>query len=425
MQAMPAEAGQERRAPRNGRLTTSATIAESITVNDASMENSRKMISTPKNTPVIGALKVAGDPAARRRRRPGSAAGSPASGPLPEAGGQRGADLHDRAFPATDPPAPMQSAEASALTGDLRADPAAVLGDRDHHLGHAVPAGLPRVPVDQRAVDRPPMTGMTTKNPSPSQGRWALATWPCWPNWLMPGRQPGEEVDQVPERHRAQPRPAPTTSATGTARPARPAATRPPGRPAAPLRPVPPRPTVMTVPACCRSAQAPVPPAAAVGSAGHWLSGISPAAAANAASALATADAAGAEPAQDAGDQRPPPGGRLSTTSRPAAVTETCTARRSARAGAGGSGPCAPAGRTSAPRSTAYVQRPARSATAAAPGRRAPPAPGTGRSSCPPPRRPATRSPPRSGSGSRSAPRPPRPRPPPAPSHPVHPNLCA
>jgi hypothetical protein len=36
-----------------------AITAESITVNNASTENSRKMISTPKNTPVTGALNVA------------------------------------------------------------------------------------------------------------------------------------------------------------------------------------------------------------------------------------------------------------------------------------------------------------------------------------------------------------------------------
>ncbi len=40
----------------------------------------------------------------------------------------------------------------------------------------------------------------------------------------------------------------------------------------------------------------------------------------------------GREPAQDIGDQRPPAAVAWSTTSRPAAVTDTCTARRSARA---------------------------------------------------------------------------------------------
>ena len=42
----------------------SAIIAASITVNSASTENSRKMISTPKNTPVTGALNVAEMPPA-------------------------------------------------------------------------------------------------------------------------------------------------------------------------------------------------------------------------------------------------------------------------------------------------------------------------------------------------------------------------
>ena len=45
--------------PRNGSAVMSATIDDSITVNSASTENSRKMISTPKNTPVTGALNVA------------------------------------------------------------------------------------------------------------------------------------------------------------------------------------------------------------------------------------------------------------------------------------------------------------------------------------------------------------------------------
>lgn len=42
--------------------TASASIAESMTVNSASTDSSRKMISTPKNTPVIGALNVAAIP---------------------------------------------------------------------------------------------------------------------------------------------------------------------------------------------------------------------------------------------------------------------------------------------------------------------------------------------------------------------------
>ena len=50
--------------PTKGMAVMSAIMAASITVNSASTENSRKMISTPKNTPVIGALNVAAIPPA-------------------------------------------------------------------------------------------------------------------------------------------------------------------------------------------------------------------------------------------------------------------------------------------------------------------------------------------------------------------------
>ena len=134
----------------------SAIIADSITVNSASTENSRKMISTPKNTPVIGALNVAEMP-------PAGAAGDQDPqpvlrhlDPLAQAGGQRGADLHDRPFPADRPAGPDADRRRDRLDdADLRPDPAAVVGDRDHHLGHPVPAGLPRPLVDQRPVQQP------------------------------------------------------------------------------------------------------------------------------------------------------------------------------------------------------------------------------------------------------------------------------
>src|ERR1035441_8549866 len=142
------------RLPRNGIATASAIIADSITVNSASMENSRKMISTPKNTPVIGALKVAAmpPPAPQATRIRIRFSGIFTHWPRPEAsaepictiGPSRPTDLcpdADRRGHRLDP-------------GDLRADPAAVLRDRDHHLGDAVAAGLPGVPVDQRPVDQ-------------------------------------------------------------------------------------------------------------------------------------------------------------------------------------------------------------------------------------------------------------------------------
>ena len=102
--------------PRNGSAVMSAIIAESMTVNSASMENSRRMISTPKNTPVTGALKVAEmPPAAPQATRIRSRfSGIFTHWPRLEA----------RAEPIwtigpsrpTDPPAPMHTADATALT---------------------------------------------------------------------------------------------------------------------------------------------------------------------------------------------------------------------------------------------------------------------------------------------------------------------
>ena len=165
----------------------SAIIAASITVNRASMENSRKMISTPKNTPVMGALKVAAMP-------PAGAAGDQDPQPvlrhlhpLAQAGGQRRADLDDRPLPADRAAHPDAQRRGDRLDhADLRPDPPAFIRDGDHHLGHAVPAGLPREPVDQRAVQQPADDRDDHEKATPSQGRCALAARPCWPNWLCP-----------------------------------------------------------------------------------------------------------------------------------------------------------------------------------------------------------------------------------------------
>ena len=102
--------------PRNGIATTSATIAESMTVNRASTANSRRMISTPKNTPVIGALNVAEMPPAApqatmiRSRFSGSRTHWPtleaSAEPICTIGPSR----------PTEPPDPMHSADARDLT---------------------------------------------------------------------------------------------------------------------------------------------------------------------------------------------------------------------------------------------------------------------------------------------------------------------
>ncbi len=94
----------------------SAIIAASITVNSASMENSRKMISTPKNTPVIGALNVAAMPPAapQATRIRILLSGILIHWPRLEASAEPICTIGPSR--PTDPPTPMHSAEATALT---------------------------------------------------------------------------------------------------------------------------------------------------------------------------------------------------------------------------------------------------------------------------------------------------------------------
>ena len=102
--------------PKNAWLMLSATMADSITVKIASIENSRRISSTPKNTPVIGALKVAAipPPAPQATRMRSRFSGICTHCPR----------LDARAEPIwtigpsrpTDPPVPMHSAEETALT---------------------------------------------------------------------------------------------------------------------------------------------------------------------------------------------------------------------------------------------------------------------------------------------------------------------
>ena len=96
--------------------TASAIIADSMTVNSASTDSSRKMISTPKNTPVIGALNVAAmpPPAPQATRIRIRFSGMRTHWPSPEASAEPICTIGPSR--PTDPPAPMHSAEASALT---------------------------------------------------------------------------------------------------------------------------------------------------------------------------------------------------------------------------------------------------------------------------------------------------------------------
>ncbi len=94
----------------------SAIMAASITVNSASTENSRKIISTPKKTPVIGALKVAAIPPAapQATRIRSRSSGIFTHWPRLEASAEPIWTIGPSR--PTDPPAPMHSADATALT---------------------------------------------------------------------------------------------------------------------------------------------------------------------------------------------------------------------------------------------------------------------------------------------------------------------
>ena len=157
---------------------SAATDASTTTAN-SSASKLRRISSSANITPAIGALKVAEMPpaaphATSRRSRAGGTRTSwptvePSAEPICTIGPSR----------PTDPPEPMQSAEASGLDDrDLRADAAAALGDGEHDLGHAVAARLGREARDQRAVQEAADDGATTTNAIPSHGTCGFATRP-------------------------------------------------------------------------------------------------------------------------------------------------------------------------------------------------------------------------------------------------------
>ncbi len=102
--------------PKNARLTRSAVTAERMVAKMASSENSRRTISNPKKSPVRGALNVAAIPPAAPQATMIRRRDSDIRTTWPR--------LDARADPIwtigpsrpTEPPVPMQIAEARALT---------------------------------------------------------------------------------------------------------------------------------------------------------------------------------------------------------------------------------------------------------------------------------------------------------------------
>ena len=110
----------------------------------------------------------------------------------------------------TEPPAPMHSADASALTtatcGRIRPPLSATAIITS---GTPWPRASRGEPVDQRPVEQPADDRDDDEEPQ-AQPRQVRAGHPALLAELaVPGGQPGEEVDQVPERHRPEPGPGP------------------------------------------------------------------------------------------------------------------------------------------------------------------------------------------------------------------------
>src|SRR5579883_2113085 len=190
--------------PKKARLTRSAATAERMVANRASRENSRRMISKPKNMPVSGALKVAAMPPAAPQATITRSFVSDIRTNWPM--------LDARADPIwtigpsrpTEPPVPMHRAEPLDH-GDRRTDPAPVLCHGQHDLGHAVPAGLAREPLDERPVEEPAEHGHEQDEPD-AEPRQVQAGDPALLTELLVTRgQPREAVDQPPEPDGAEP----------------------------------------------------------------------------------------------------------------------------------------------------------------------------------------------------------------------------
>ena len=106
----------------------------------------------------------------------------------------------------TEPPPPMQSAEASALTPrHLGSDAATPASDGEHHLGHAVPARLAGEQVDQRAVEQTGHDRRGDDEVAARPGDVRVAQAGGAGVVVVPGQGQGEDLDQPAEHDRTEP----------------------------------------------------------------------------------------------------------------------------------------------------------------------------------------------------------------------------
>ena len=203
------EGGQRAgRLPRRRRSgpTAVATTELSTTTPKERVWKSRRISSRAKKTPAIGALKVARDAAGgaagdqqAQVSAPASRLSCPSAEPIAEPIWTIGPSRP------TEPPEPMQSAEASDLTiGTAAADPALVAVDGEHHLGDAVAARLGGEAVDQRAVEQPADDRDDEDHEGPEERHVRVGEVPERAGVAVAAEELGEAEDQVAEADRAE-----------------------------------------------------------------------------------------------------------------------------------------------------------------------------------------------------------------------------
>ena len=139
------KAGSDRNGwlPNAARPIASAVTELSTTRPKERVSKLRRISSSAKNTPAIGALNVAEIPPAAPHATSSRSCDSDTRSSCPVTRSERGADLHDRPLP------PDRAARADAdrrgkrlHDRHLRAHPPAEPVDRVHHLRHAMPPRL-------------------------------------------------------------------------------------------------------------------------------------------------------------------------------------------------------------------------------------------------------------------------------------------
>ena len=124
--------------------------------------------------------------------------------------GQRRADLHDRALT----PDRATHADRDRRCHRLddrhrRPDPPPVLGDGQHHLGHAMPPRLASEAIDQRTVDQTPQHRNHQHEPDPQPRQMRARSVTLLTELVMTRHQPRRAEHHLAKQRRAKTGPGP------------------------------------------------------------------------------------------------------------------------------------------------------------------------------------------------------------------------